>query len=271
MRINNNVMAFTIYHNMNNHFAMAQKSMLRIASGQRINSAADDPAGLAISEKMRAQIRGLNMAIRNTQDGISLLQTAEGAVNETHAILQRMRELSVKAANGTYSDSDREILQDEINQLREELTRIGRDTEFNTQSLVDGSFTNKRIQVGANAGQYVEISIGDVRAAALGVDEIDISTQEGADEAIGILDKAIKRASSQRSSLGAIQNRLEHTINNLSNTVMNLTQAESRIRDADIAKEMMLYTKHSLLAQVAMAMLAQANQQPQMVLQLLQN
>ncbi|MCT1902143.1 flagellin [Oceanobacillus sojae] len=271
MRINNNVMAFTIYHNMNNHFAMAQKSMLRIASGQRINSAADDPAGLAISEKMRAQIRGLNMAIRNTQDGISLLQTAEGAVNETHAILQRMRELSVKAANGTYSDSDREILQDEINQLREELTRIGRDTEFNTQSLVDGSFTNKRIQVGANAGQYVEISIGDVRAAALGVDEIDISTQEGADEAIGILDKAIKRASSQRSSLGAIQNRLEHTINNLSNTVMNLTQAESRIRDADIAKEMMLYTKHSLLAQVAMAMLAQANQQPQMILQLLQN
>ncbi|WP_077601783.1 flagellin N-terminal helical domain-containing protein [Oceanobacillus sojae] len=271
MRINNNVMAFTIYHNMNNHFAMAQKSMLRIASGQRINSAADDPAGLAISEKMRAQIRGLNMAIRNTQDGISLLQTAEGAVNETHAILQRMRELSVKAANGTYSDSDREILQDEINQLREELTRIGRDTEFNTQSLVDGSFKNKRIQVGANAGQYVEISIGDVRAAALGVDEIDISTQEGADEAIGILDEAIKRASSQRSSLGAIQNRLEHTINNLSNTVMNLTQAESRIRDADIAKEMMLYTKHSLLAQVAMAMLAQGNQQPQMILQLLQN
>ncbi len=271
MRINNNVMAFAIYNNMNNHFAMAQKSMLRIASGQRINSAADDPAGLAISEKMRAQIRGLNMAIRNTQDGISLLQTAEGAVNETHAILQRMRELSVKAANGTYSDPDREILQDEINQLREELTRIGRDTEFNTQSLLDGSYTNKRIQVGANSGQYIEISIGDVRAAALGVDEIDISTQEGADEAIGILDEAIKRASSQRSNLGAIQNRLEHTINNLSNTVMNLTQAESRIRDADIAKEMMLYTKHSLLAQVAMAMLAQANQQPQMILQLLQN
>ncbi|GGP07364.1 flagellin N-terminal helical domain-containing protein [Oceanobacillus neutriphilus] len=271
MRINNNVMAFTIYHHMNNHFAMAQKSMLRIATGQRINSATDDPAGLAISEKMRAQIRGLNMAIRNTQDGILLLQTAEGAVNETHAILQRMRELSVKAANGTYSDPDREILQDEINQLREELTRIGKDTEFNKQSLLDGSFTNKRIQVGANSGQYIEISIGDVRTAALGVDEIDISTQEGADEAIGILDEAIKRASSQRSSLGAIQNRLEHTINNLSNTVMNLTQAESRIRDADIAKEMMLYTKHSLLAQVAMAMLAQGNQQPQMILQLLQN
>lgn len=183
---------------MNNHFAMAQKSMLRIASGQRINSAADDPASLAISEKMRAQIRGLNMAIRNTQDGISLLQTAEGAVNETHAILQRMRELSVKAATGTYSDSDREILQDEINHLREELTRIGRGTEFNTQSLLDGTFMNKRIQVGANSGQYIEISIGDARAAALGVDGIDISTQEGADEAIGILDEAIKRASSQR-------------------------------------------------------------------------
>ncbi|WP_368900928.1 flagellin N-terminal helical domain-containing protein [Oceanobacillus oncorhynchi] len=271
MRLNNNVMAFTIYNNMNNHFAIAQKSMLRIATGKRINSAADDPAGLAISEKMRAQIRGLNMAIRNAQDGISLLQTAEGAVNETHAILQRMRELSVKSANGTYSESDRKIMQDEMNQLREGLSQIGRDTEFNTQSLLDGSFTNKRLQIGANAGQYIEISIGDVRAAALGIDEIDITTQEGADTAIGILDEAIEKASSQRSSLGAVQSRLEHTINNLSNTVTNLTQAESRIRDADIAKEMMLYTKHSLLAQVAMAMLAQANQQPGMILQLLQN
>ncbi|MFD1414338.1 flagellin N-terminal helical domain-containing protein [Oceanobacillus jeddahense] len=271
MRILNNVMAFTIYNNMNNHFAKAQKSMLRIASGQRINSAADDPAGLAISEKMRAQIRGLNVAIRNAQDGVSLLQTAEGAVNETHAILQRMRELSVKSANGTYSESDRQIMQEEIEQLREGLTQIGRDTEFNKQSLLDGSFTDKRIQAGANAGQYVDISIGDVRAGALGIDEIDISTQEGADAAIGIVDKAIEQISSQRSNLGALQNRLEHTINNLYNTVINLTQAESRIRDADIAKEMMLYTKHSLLGQVAMAMLAQGNQQPQMILQLLQN
>ncbi|GAB2545026.1 flagellin N-terminal helical domain-containing protein [Gracilibacillus alcaliphilus] len=269
MRINDISMAMSIYHHMNRHYALAQKSMLRIASGKRINSAADDPAGLAISERMRAQIRGMNMAIRNTKDGISLLQTAEGAVNESHAILQRMRELSVQAANGTYSDSERKSMQDEINMLREELTRIGGKTQFNTQPLLEGSFTDKRLQVGANSGDYIEVSIGDVTAAGLGIEDIDLTTQSGANDAIDTLDEAIKKASSKRAYLGAMQNRLGHTINNLENSVINLSAAESRIRDADIAKEMMLYAKHNILAQVAQAMLAQANQMPQMVLQLL--
>ncbi|SEO59619.1 flagellin [Amphibacillus marinus] len=270
MRINHNGAALAAYRSMSQHYALAQRSMLRLSTGKRINRAADDPAGLAISEKMRAQIRGLNMAVRNAQDGISLLQTAEGAINEGHAILQRMRELSVQAATGTYSDSERQDLQYELNQLREALTEIGLNTEFNKQPLLNGEFADKKIQVGANAGQHMSISIGNVTALGLGVNEIDISTQEGADAAIGILDEAINRASSERSRIGAQQNRLEHTINNLTTMAENLTAAESRIRDADMAKEMMMYTKHSMLAQVAQTMMAQAMQQQQSVLQLLQ-
>lgn len=269
LRLGANIGAMFAIRQMNFHYSMTQRSIMRLSSGLRINGAADDAAGLAISEKMRAQIRGLNMAMRNAQDGISLLQTAEGALHESHAILQRMRELAVKAGNGTYSDDEVQAMQDEINQLRDELSRIGRDTEFNQKPLLDGSYQNQRIQIGANAGQNLEISIKDMRAEALGVDQIDLTTEEGADQAIDILDDAINQVSRERSRLGATQNRLGHTINNLSTMSINLTEAESRIRDADIAKEMMEFTKHNILAQVAQMMVAQAMQQQYSVLQLL--
>lgn len=269
MRLGQNIGAMIAIRNMSYHYAMTQRSIIRLSSGLRINGAADDAAGLAISEKMRGQIRGLNMAVRNAQDGISLLQTAEGALNESHAILHRMRELSVQAATGTYSDDERQMMQDEIIQLRDELTRIGRDTEFNKKPLLNGDFQNQRLQIGANAGQNIEISINDMRAEALGVDEVDISTQEGAEEALDILDNAINQVSRERSRLGATQNRLGHTINNLTSMSINLTEAESRIRDVDIAKEMMQFTKHNILAQAAQMMAAQAMQQQYSVLQLL--
>lgn len=270
MRLGANTGAMFAIRHMNYHYAMTQRSMMRLSSGLRINRAADDAAGLAISEKMRAQIRGLNMAQRNAQDGISLLQTAEGALNESHAILQRMRELAIQASNGTYSDDERLAIQDEIEQLRDELTRIGRDTEFNKKTLLNGEYQNQRLQVGANAGQYIEISINDMRADALGITEdIDLSTQEGAEAAISVFDDAITQVSRERSRLGAMQNRLGHTINNLSSMSINLTEAESRIRDVDIAKEMMEFTKHNILAQAAQMMAAQAMQQQYSVLQLL--
>lgn len=361
------------------------KAMQRLSSGLRINSAADDPAGLAISEKMRSQIRGLRVAARNAQDGISMLQTAEGALNETHSMLQKMRELAVQSANGTYSNVDRAALQDEFSQLTEEISRIARYTEFNTKSILDGSF-NGRLHIGANKDQNYDISIGDMRSGALGlikaseqttnvaadkltngekynismleksitlkdsngddisnieyvmkdddnkvvavsadgkeyfkldtakevsdikttaitsdvgVDEgykfdevirfgevtvvdsgdkvsvedraLDISAPESANEAIEAITNAINRVSTQRGIIGARQNRLEHTINNLNTAAENLEAAESRIRDADMAKEMMKYTKYKILSQVAQAMMAQANKMPEMILDLLKS
>lgn len=246
------------------------RAMERLASGQRINRAADDPAGLAISERMRAQIRGLQQAQRNAQDGISLLQVAEGALGESHAILQRMRELAVQAANGTLSDEDRQYIQAEIDQLIDELTRIGNTTQFNTMPLLDGSFTGKRIQVGANAGQYIEVSLGDMRAAALGVGPgLSVLSAADADKAIGTIDEAIRSVSSQRSSIGALQNRLEHTINNLATTAINLQAAESRIRDIDMAAAIMEVVKYQILTQVSIAVMAQAQASAMMVLRLL--
>ncbi|OZI11195.1 flagellin [Bacillaceae bacterium SAS-127] len=274
MRINHNVMAMHSYRMFNKALAAQGRAMERLSSGLRINRAADDPAGLAISERMRAQIRGLNQASRNAQDAISLIQTAEGGLNETHAILQRMRELSIQAANDTLSEGDRLAIQEEIDQLTEEITRIGGDTEFNTMKLLDGSKNEFNIQVGANAGQTMTLGMSDMRSEAIGLTgsgtgyttngTLDMSSADSA-----FIDKAIERVSSQRSRLGAYTRRLEHTINNLENTAENLTAAESRIRDADMAKEMMEYAKQSVLAQVAMAMMAQANQQPSLILQLL--
>lgn len=282
MIINHNIAAMNAYRMYNRAITAQSRAMERLSSGLRINRAADDPAGLAISEKMRSQIRGLNQASRNAQDAISLIQTGEGALNETHAILQRMRELSVQAANDTLSDADRNAIQEEIDQLTEEITRIGNDTEFNTMKLLDGSKSSYTIQIGANAGQTMVIEMSDMRAEELGLTHsgngekgytakgtLDMSSHESASTAIDKIDQAIKTVSSQRSKLGAYSNRLEHTINNLENTAENLTAAESRIRDADLAKEMMEYTKQSILAQVAMVMIAQANQQQSMILQLL--
>jgi len=454
MRINNNLMALNTYNQMTTNNTNASKSIEKLSSGLRINSAADDAAGLAISEKMRSQIRGLDQASRNAQDGISMIQTAEGALDETEAILQRMRELSVQSSNDTYTAEDREAIQDEINQLTNEIDRISTDTEFNNKSLLDGSLENETqvtnntanidnvsvvddsmdsadyvltvsgtattydgttgvnntgiasvdgtgtgetapgeytlelvatetadqfdvylkdsdgnvldelksetidtsvaddtvdiggltvtyanggaavaagtsdvtvdmtasftltengqtvdsttvtnttsneielgglsfeiddtladntaniavdnnavtFQIGANAGQTTDVTVSDMSSSALNIDELDLTSAEGSTSAIDTLDEAIKSVSSERSKLGAMQNRLEHTINNLNTSSENLTAAESRIRDVDMAKEMMEMTKWTTLQQSANAMLAQANQQPEQVLQLL--
>lgn len=390
MIINHNMNALNAHRNMNVNNTAAGKSMEKLSSGLRINRAGDDAAGLAISEKMRGQIRGLTQSSRNSADGISMIQTAEGALNETTNILQRMRELAVQAGNDTNTTSDREEIQKEIDALTEEVDRIANNTEFNTQKLLNGNksgnagdeikskieakagkfkislanalddgdslvidgkkveFTaadvanedkikdalgkvfkdyditvnnNKKdivltqkdaknkgemkyslngaaeqnanvqqagvtgreqqlsegkvsIQVGANANQSMTIEIGDMRAEALGIrdangDTLSIKTAEDANNAITVFDAALNAVSSQRANLGAVQNRLEYTISNLDNTAENLTSAESTLRDVDMAKEMMEYSKNNILNQAAQAMISQANQQPQNVLQLL--
>ncbi|ADH98553.1 flagellin N-terminal helical domain-containing protein [Salisediminibacterium selenitireducens] len=269
MIINNNIPALNTHRQMGINQNAMQNSMEKLSSGLRINRAGDDAAGLAISEKMRAQINGLDQASRNAQDGISLIQTAEGALNETHDILQRMREISVQSANDTNTDDDRAELQKELDALIEEVDRIAQNTEFNTQELLDGTYDAKEFHIGANETQSITISIGDMQAAALGIDSLSINDQASADGAIATLDAAIKDVSSERADLGAIQNRLEHTISNLDNASENLSAAESRIRDVDMASEMMEMTRANILSQASQSMLAQANQQPQSVLQLL--
>ena len=391
MIINHNMNALNAHRNMGINNTAAGKSMEKLSSGLRINRAGDDAAGLAISEKMRGQIRGLTQASRNSADGISMIQTAEGALNETTNILQRMRELAVQASNDTNTSSDREEIQKEINALTEEVDRIANNTEFNTQKLLNGSksgeegdlvreevkgvegvftislgadvadkdrlvidgkiikfeakdvattddiktkleevlnekytikVTSKReieltqkvgtdkdefnvklngndigdkakvktegvtaraeefsegkvsVQVGANASQSMSIEIGDMRAQALKITNakgkgLSVESAEDANKAITAFDAALNAVSSQRANLGAVQNRLEYTISNLDNTAENLTSAESTLRDVDMAKEMMEYSKNNILNQAAQAMISQANQQPQNVLQLL--
>ncbi|MFJ7840510.1 flagellin [Lysinibacillus sphaericus] len=264
----------SILSNMNRHYNAMSKSMLRISTGYRINSAADDPAGLAISEKMRAQIRGLNMASKNIQDGISLVQTAEGALNETHAMIQRMRELAVQASNDTLTDSDRHQLDLEFQELKKEIQRLSKNTEFNTRTLLNGDYSTNglKIQAGANAGQTIELFINDMGAGALGLGATtSIATRDDANNAISTMDEALKRVSSERSRLGAYQNRLEHAYNANVNTAENLTAAESRIRDADIAKEMMNMVKSQILLQASQYVLALHMQQAQSILKLLES
>jgi len=373
MRINNNIMAMNTYRQLNIGINAVGKSMEKLSSGYRINRAGDDAAGLSISEKMRGQIRGLTQASRNAQDGISLIQTAEGALNETHAILQRMRELAVQAANDTNESVDRTAIQNEINELAKELDRIGNNTEFNEKKLLNGDLATSlaavgtgliseegianikvsgakagfytiaydatdgtmtvnlldgtggavvesmtksvtvpsgfetidinfggfgivvtvnsaldddiaanneievsstgqlNLQIGANESQNMTISIGDMTTAGLGLDAValDVSDHGKAGNAVTQINAAIQKVSDQRSELGAYQNRLEHTIKNLDNAAENLQASESRIRDVDMAKEMMEFTKQNILQQAATAMLAQANMAPQSVLQLL--
>ena len=246
-----------------------QKSTEKLSSGYKINRAADDAAGLSISEKMRAQIRGLDKASDNAQDGISLIQVAEGALNETHSILQRMNELATQAANDTNTSTDRGAIQKEINQLTSEIDRIRSTTQFNTQNLLDGNFKNKNLQVGSLKGQKITLSIDNMDAASLSVNSLDVTSFGAAGSAMEKIQKAIDSVSDQRSELGAIQNRLEHTINNLDTTSENTSAAESRIRDTDMAEEMVQYSKNNILSQAGNSMLAQANQQTQGVLSLL--
>ena len=364
MIINHNMGAINAQRNMGINSGAAAKSMEKLSSGLKINRAGDDAAGLSISEKMRAQIRGLNQASTNAEDGISMIQTAEGALTETHSILQRMRELAVQSANDTNTDTDRGEIQKEISQLKSEVNRISTDTEFNKKPLLngtlgtkidmdttktdvltngavngidyngglgaeewtlagnaDGSYTltggtsgdvyksnivtagkdgvldfggkvqikvnnsiandalnnlkitvtgtQATLQIGANKDQNTSISIGNMNAATLGVNDVDVSSQDEANDAIGTIETAIQRVSAERSKLGAVQNRLEHTINNLGTSSENLTAAESRIRDTDMAAEMSEYSKNNILQQAAQAMLAQAKSAPEGVLQLL--
>ena len=269
MRIQHNINALNYLRQLGMNNSNTGIYLEKISSGYRINRAGDDAAGLAISEKMRAQIRGLEQAQQNANDGISLIQTAEGGLNETHAILQRMRELAVQSANGTYDDTDRANLQAEVSELIEEVNRIADSTKFNGIDLLNGDLTDLQLQIGAN-DETVTMSVADMTASGLSVDGVDISDAADATSAIGTIDTAINLVSEARAGLGAMQNRLEHTVNNLGVTTENLTAAESRIRDVDMAKEMMAYTKNNILTQAAQAMLAQANMQPQGVLQLLQ-
>ena len=283
MIINHNLMAMNAHRQLSINSSAQTKSLEKLSSGYRINRAGDDAAGLAISEKMRGQIRGLNQASRNAQDGISLIQTAEGALNETHAILQRMRELVVQAGNtGTNDTTDLQKIQEEINALQKEIGGISGDsgisnrTQFNGKALLNGTVTTGfTFQIGANTGQQVLLTISSMSVASLGVGAGSIAVASFATDSTAFntqlkaIDDAIEKVSTQRSALGAMQNRLEHTIKNLDNAAENLQAAESRIRDVDMAKEMMEYTKQSILNQAATAMLAQANQLPQNVLQLL--
>jgi flagellin len=248
------------------------RSTEKLSSGYKINRAGDNAAGLTISEKMRGQIKGLDQASTNAQDGISLIQTAEGALNETQSILQRMRELAVQASNDTNVTADRSAIAKELSALEAEVTRIGSQTEFNTMKLLNGGFSGKNLQVGANEGQNISFSILDMRAGALAVSGINssVGTYGSATAAITTIQSALDRVSTQRSALGALQNRLEHTIANADNTSENLQAAESRIRDVDMAQEMVKYSKDNILQQAAQSMLAQANQSTQGVLSLLQ-
>ena len=323
MRINNNISAMNTYSRLTSAQGAQAKSLEKLSSGLRINRAGDDAAGLAISEKMRGQIKGLNQSVRNAQDGISLIQTAEGALNETHSILNRMRELAVQSANDTNTGSDRLEIQKEVDQLATEITRIAKDTQFNTKNLLNDDFS-ATFHIGANKDQNMTLAISNMKSSDLSVDStvawksateitiggtdytftaakggytdtdgnvrleaaaayadagavtaakistgISVISQDDANTAIESIDNAITKVSAERSKLGSVQNRLDHTINNLTTTSENLSAAESRIRDVDMAKEMMEFTKNNILNQASTAMLAQANQMPQGVLQLL--
>ena len=271
MVVQHNLSAMNTNRQMGTVSSALQKSTEKLSSGYKINRAGDDAAGLSISEKMRSQIRGLNKASSNAEDGISLIQVAEGALNETHSILQRMNELATQAANDTNTSTDRKAIQQELTQLTSELDRIYSTTQFNTMNLLDGEFTGKSLQVGSLSGQVIGISIASMKASALGIKAVDVkvSTNAVAGKSMSIIQKAIDTVSSERSKLGALQNRLEHTINNLDTTSENTSAAESRIRDTDMATEMVEYSKNNILAQAGQSMLAQANQSTQGVLSLL--
>ena len=269
MVVQHNLSAMNTNRQMGTITSSLQKSTEKLSSGYRINRAGDDAAGLSISEKMRSQIRGLNKASSNAQDGISLIQVAEGALNETHSILQRMNELATQAASDTNTSIDRTAISAEMDQLTSEINRIQSTTQFNTMNLLDGSFTSKNLQVGSLKGQTISISISRMNAGSIGVSGLKVSSNALAGTAMSKIQKAIESVSTQRSKLGAIQNRLEHTINNLDTTSENTQAAESRIRDTDMASEMVEYSKNNILQQAGQSMLAQANQQNQGVLSLL--
>jgi flagellin len=266
LRIQNNVAAFNAQRALVGNSDHLQKAMEKLSSGYRINRAGDDAAGLAISEKLRGQIGGLGQASRNASDAVSMVQTAEGALNEVHSMLQRVRELAVQYKNGTLSSSDQTAIQSEVNQLKAEIERIGSETDFNGTKLLNSASTTISFQVGASDGQQITVSTISV-GAQVGADVFTISASGASD--IEQIDTAINNVSAARATFGAVQNRLEHTVSNLASYQENLTASESRIRDADMASEMVKFTKFQILQQAGTSMLAQANQAPQSVLSLL--
>ena len=272
LMINTNVMSLNAQRNLGKSQNSLAISMQRLSSGLRINSAKDDAAGLAISDRMTAQIRGLNQAARNANDGISLAQTAEGALQETTNLLQRMRELAVQSANDTNSLADRTSLQAEVAQAILEIDRIATTTRFNGAVLLDGTLTARIFQVGANSGaaEQISVSIAGATSTILGVTAVNIATQTGAGDAIATIDSAIGTVAGTRGQLGAVQNRFESVISNLNNVSENLSASRSRILDADIAQETSNLTKMNILQQAGVAILAQANQVPSLALSLLQ-
>ena len=285
MRIQHNITALNAHRNLSNNNSALTKNLEKLSSGYRINRAGDDAAGLAISEKMRAQITGLETAKKNAEDGVSLVQTAEGALTEVHSMLNRMVELATQSANGTYSSGNRTEMQKEVQALVDEIKRIGNTANFNGTKLFDGNTTSIKLHVGeeGTTNNQIAVTFAAINAASIsGIDKdgkatnaqdiskVDITAADTAMGAISVINAAIDNISSMRSSFGALQNRLEHTINNLGVQTENISAAESRIRDVDMAKEMMAYTKNNILVQASQAMLAQANQVPQGVLQLLQ-
>jgi flagellin len=273
LSVYNNVEASNAHRLLANTNAQLSKSMERLSSGLRINRAADDAAGLAVSEGMRSQIRGMNVASRNAQDGVSMVQVADGALGNVGDMLQRVRDLAVQASNGTLTDQQRSNLDTEVQQVLTEIGKTGTDTEFNGIKILAGSVATAAsavtLQVGANASQSIAFTIATVSASDLGISGLSVSTAASATAAIASLDAAINTVTTNRASLGAIQNRLESTINRLGLTSENVQAAESRIRDADMASEMIDFTKNQILQQSGTAMLAQANQAPSSVLSLL--
>jgi flagellin len=267
--INTNIASLNAQRNLSNSQADLNTSMERLSSGLRINSAKDDAAGLGISDRMTSQIRGMNQAVRNANDGISLAQTAEGALQESTNILQRIRELAVQSANDTNSAEDRASLNAEMTQLVSELDRIAGTTTFNGRGLLNGSTASAMFHIGADANQTITVTISNAFASTLGVDTESISSQSAANATISAVDAAIEGIDSMRGSLGAVQNRFESTIANLSNVSENLSAARSRILDADIAEETSVMTSKNILQQAGVSVLAQANQTPQLALSLL--
>jgi flagellin len=270
LRVNTNIFSMTAQKNLANHSSQLQSSFARLSSGLRIVSAADDPAGLGISERMRSEIRSLQMAQRNAQDGVSLVQTAEGALSEVNSNLVRMRELAIEAANGTLSVADRASLNSEFTELVAEIDRIGATTAFNGTTLLDGSTANLAIQTGVDAGQTITVNLLDMQAASLGINGLTVTDATTASGVLVTLDSAVDSVVAVRGQLGASQNRLSSAMRSIATSVENLAAAESRIRDVDVAAETATLTRNQILQQAASSILAQANTQPQIALSLLQ-
>ena len=270
MVIQHNIAANNAYRNLSMNATGSQKNLEKLSSGYRINRSADDAAGLAISEQMRSKINGLDQATQNAQDGIGLIQTAEGALTETHNMLQRLVTLSTQAANGTYNSTARTSIKSEVEELKTEITRIANTTDYNGIKPIASNATKPiTLQVGPTSGEILTVAVSGLTASKLSISDISVTSVSKANAAITKLNNAIDKVSKHRANLGAAQNRLEHTINNLKVTSENMTAAESRIRDTDMAKEIAAFTKNNILNQAAQSMLAQANQQPQGVLSLL--